>query len=566
MKFIPKRLLKKSELSLSSFGTKYKKGDFSFICLNITQFLGVLNDNIYKLLTIYFLLSILTKEKAASILSIAGALYVIPFLLFSSGAGLLADRFSKQKLIQILKGTEIIIMMAALGVFHIKSELGCYILLFLLASHSAAFGPSKYGILPELVEKSNLPKANGHLTAFTYLAMVLGTFLASYFTEISDGNFLIGVSFCLFFSVLGFIPSFGIQKTPRQRSSGPDSFFIKEIVETIKEFKRYPLLIPSLFGSAYFLFIGAFTQLNVIPLAISLGLSEYAGGYLFLLTAIGIAVGSFLSGAMLKKKPSLGLSCFAGFMIGIIFVLIGVFGRFLPVLAILLTLIGLFGGMFIISFDTFIQINSPDGKRGQTVASANFLSFLGVLIASICLYIFGGLLGFSPEGGFLSIGIITLITVSFLSVQLIEVFLPFLARNSSFYQKIRIADPSRGLLNGSIFVLEEVRGALIWTVYKYAQKTHLIVVSEKNTFLLKLLGSAPSVHFISSLSNLEEAIQKAKSLQKEDLSVCLILNRPFEEDQYNNNLSFFHFKDPSIYLLRLEKGESENRIITVRSL
>jgi len=138
-----------------------KKQSRSFLCLNAAQFLGALNDNIYKLLTIFFLISTLGVEKSSSILSSVAALYVIPFLLFSSAAGILADRRSKQKLILGLKIIEVFLMLLALAVFYFKSTRGCYSLLFLLASHSAVFGPSKYGIIPELVEKDKITKANG---------------------------------------------------------------------------------------------------------------------------------------------------------------------------------------------------------------------------------------------------------------------------------------------------------------------------------------------------------------------------------------------------------------------
>ena len=563
-----KRIIKKHQSKGLSFFAKYKKGTFSFICLNTAQFFGVLNDNIYKLLVIFFLLSVLKTTNPSSILSIVGALYVIPFLLFSSAAGILADRFSKHKLIQILKGTEIIIMTAAIWAFYAKSPNGCYLLLFLLASHSAVFGPSKYGILPELVEKAGLPKANGHITAFTYLAMILGTFLASFFTEISEGNFMIGIFFCILFSIIGFIASLGIQETSIPKSSQKFSLlFIGELLQTIKECRSSPLLLPCLFGSAYFLFIGAFTQLNIIPLAMSaLHLSEYAGGYLFLLTAVGIAIGSILSGKFLKKRPSLGLSCFAGFIIGLIFILIAIFSPFLIPVATLLALLGIFGGTFIISFDTFIQSNSLEGKRGQTIAAANFLSFFGVLLASLYLYISGDLFGLSAANTFFCMGILTLLISAFLSLSLLEVFLPFLARHSSFYKKIPIVDPFHALENGSIFILEEGSLPLLWSIYRYSQRNNLILLSEKDTFFLKLLDLIPSIHFLPSDTPLEETIRKAKSLQKEDLSLCIILNKFLPEDTHKSAFSFFPFKEETTYLVKLHKTEEKTLSIGISAL
>src|SRR5579862_3747726 len=86
--------------------TPNKKETYSLAMLNITQFLGVINDNLFKLVMAYFLIDTLGKEFASPVLSATGAIYVIPFLLFSSSAGIVADRFSKQKLLVIMKIVE----------------------------------------------------------------------------------------------------------------------------------------------------------------------------------------------------------------------------------------------------------------------------------------------------------------------------------------------------------------------------------------------------------------------------------------------------------------------------
>jgi acyl-[acyl-carrier-protein]-phospholipid O-acyltransferase/long-chain-fatty-acid--[acyl-carrier-protein] ligase len=553
---------------LSKLWAAYTKGSLSFPCLNTAQFLGALNDNIYKPLTIFFLLSVLGQEKSSIILSTVGALYVVPFLLFSSMGGVLADRFSKQKLIQILKGAEIFFMLLALWAFHTQSQTGCYLLLFLVATHSALFGPSKYGILPELVDKSQLPKANGAITGCTYLAIIIGTFLASFFTDISDGNFLIGVSFCLLFSLIGFFSAFGIKKTPSQKSIKKISpLFLKEIMGTIKECKRYPLLIPCLIGSAYFLFIGAFTQLNIIPLAMeSLHLSAYAGGYLFLFTAIGIAVGSFMSGKMLKKRPSLGLSCLSGLAIGLLFILISLFGSSIFMVALLLAIVGVFGGMFILSFDTFIQINSPEGKRGQTIAAGNFLSFVGVLIAAAFLYLSGDVFHFSARISFLVIGIITLCISFLLVILLFEVALPFFARHFNFFKKISIFDPLEALKNGSVFIMEKKHLSLLWAVLRQTDRCDLLFIQEKTSIFDQTLAFSPSIHFLSYEGSFEDIIKKAKLYKKEDSALCILCNFPIEDGIYKTPFSFFPFREETIYTLLLEKNPEGNLMIAVKSL
>lgn len=107
--------------------------------MNATQFLGALNDNIYKLVLIFFLIQVQGKAEANTILSLAGAIFVIPFLLFSSMAGILADRYSKTHLIVGVKALEIVVMVFAVLAFAFKWTWGGYFLLFLLSTLAALF-------------------------------------------------------------------------------------------------------------------------------------------------------------------------------------------------------------------------------------------------------------------------------------------------------------------------------------------------------------------------------------------------------------------------------------------
>lgn len=404
----------------------------SFYFLNATQFLGALNDNIFKLLVIYLLIHVKGPAAANSVLSIAGAVFVIPFLVFSSGAGVLADRISKRKIIVLSKTLELIVMLFGLIVVYFEFQFGAYIALFFMATQSAIFGPSKYGIIPEIVEPKMMSKANGSMTSLTYLAIILGTFLASFITDITDKNFVFEAGVCVFISVIGLLISLGISRTDAKKSTKKiNPLFLYEIYQTTKAAWKVPYLIPAMFGSSFFLLIGAFTQLNIIPFAIqSLHLSEVGGGYLFLATAVGIAIGAVLAGQISKDKIEPGISCIAGFFIPIFFFTLYLFSSSLICTIISLGFLGIVGGGFLIPFDSFIQVNSPDEKRGQIIATANFFSFIGVLLAAFCLYAISEELGFSAASGFALMGLLSLIANTILIGRLSSLFLPF------FVQKI----------------------------------------------------------------------------------------------------------------------------------
>ncbi len=299
----------------SSFFNRFS----SFTYLNVTQFLGALNDNIYKLLIVYFFIQLEGIEYSHEILALTGAIFVIPFLLFSAFSGTLADRFSKRDIIVTTKILELVIMGLGVCAFAFQSKWGSYAILFLLATQSAIFGPSKYGIVPELVTSEKISKANGLMTSLTFLAIIMGTFLASFLIQVTGRNFIISSIFCTFIALAGVVTSFCIEPTPPSGSLKKfHPFFLREIYRTLKIARQEISLLPAILGAAYFLFVGAFTQLNIIPFTVqSLQLSDVEGGYLFFLTALGIGIGALIAGKISGRIVELGLVPFGALGISI---------------------------------------------------------------------------------------------------------------------------------------------------------------------------------------------------------------------------------------------------------
>lgn len=401
----------------------------SFTYLNVTQFLGALNDNIYKLLIVYFLIQMEGIERGPEILASTGAVFVIPFLLFSAISGTLADRYSKRDIIVTTKILELVIMGLAVISFAYQSKWGSYAVLFLLATQSAIFGPSKYGIVPELVGSDKISKANGMMTSFTFLAIILGTFFASFFIQITGHNFVVSSIFCTFFALIGLVASFYIEFTPPAGSESKFRiFFVREIFKTLKSARQYVSLLPAIMGAAFFLFVGAFAQLNIIPFAVkSLGLTDVQGGYLFFLTALGIGSGALIAGKISGKIVELGLVPIGAFGIAVCCFLIYMFSENLLAVIFLVTLLGVFGGLYEIPLDSYIQVVSPKEQRGQMVAASNFLSFIGVLLASGMIYVNSEFFGLDPDQGFIIIGICCLAVMLFFTCLFFDYLTRFVA-------------------------------------------------------------------------------------------------------------------------------------------
>ncbi len=502
----------------------------SFAALNLTQFFAALNDNLYKLLLVFFLISVKGPEHSNTILSLAGAIFVIPFILFASTAGTLADRFSKRTIIYITRLIEILSTTLGLIAFIFKSMAGGYIVLFLMATHSAIFSPCKYGIIPEIVDRTKVSRCNGMITAATYLAIILGTFFASFISEVSGRNFVLAVSFCIYFSIIGFLFSLRIEKTsPQSAKKKISARFLHTIYVTLKKARkeRY-LLVVIIFGS-YFLFMGAYAQLNIIPFTIqSLHLSEIQGGYLFLMTAIGIGIGSFTAGRLSGKEVELGFVPTAAFGVGVCFIGLFVFSSSLIGVVILLVLTGLAGGFYIVPIDAFIQIASPKEDRGQNVAASNFLSFIGVIIASGFIALFGNLLNLSAAAGFLIVGILTLImSVALLLLFADQVLRLVVAGGAYIFCRIRIIGRNRIKTIGPTLLVAP-RTSWLDTVVVMATLPRLIryivplsVGKKQKRLLYRLLWLIPiDIEHFSPIG--PPALEAIKKELKSGHSVCLM--------------------------------------------
>ncbi len=406
----------------------------SFTYLNIVQFLGGLNDNIFKLVIVYMLIDLKGTAASSTILAIAGAVFVLPFLLFSMPSGILADRHSKRNIIVFTKAMELVVMSFGLTMIYFRSTWGVYLALFFLAAQSAIFSPSKYGIIPELVHPRRLSRANGLLSLMTFLAIIFGTFLASFLIEIRHRNYVFAGSFCELIAVLGFFASLKIEPTQAKKSDSKiHLFFLYDVYKSLLLARKKQALLTIIIGCAYFWYIGAYTQLNIIPYAIqSLGLSDLYGGYLFLCTAFGIGLGSILAGTLSGKSIELGLIIWGALGISTCFVFLGFFDVHIIPVIIFLVLMGLFGGLFIVPVDTFIQYVSPVHDRGRIIASSSFLSFTGILLASATLSLFSNKLNMTSAQGFKVMGLLsflmTIVLACFIFERFLRLFLTFFSR------------------------------------------------------------------------------------------------------------------------------------------
>ncbi|HZU29341.1 MAG TPA: MFS transporter, partial [Bryobacteraceae bacterium] len=205
-----------------------------------TQFLGAFNDNVYKMIVSIMALRIAADPALGSrYLALAGAVFVLPFLLFAGPAGQIADRFSKTRVLQWTKVWEIVVMVTGIGAL-LSHSIGLLLLvLFLLAVQANFFSPAKYGILPEMLGEAQLSRANGLLELTTFVAIVVGASFGTLLFEHWQHELLkVGLAL-LAIAVIGSAASLGITRVPASGSREPFHWNpLHEVVQGVRSLRQ----------------------------------------------------------------------------------------------------------------------------------------------------------------------------------------------------------------------------------------------------------------------------------------------------------------------------------------
>lgn len=385
------------------------------IALNITQFLGAMNDNILKLLIIFYLIQQQGAAKAGVITALVGAAFAVPFLLFSAVAGCLADRYSKARVSVWVKLLEVVIALFAVAMFALQFANGLYLLMFLMAAQSALFSPAKYGIIPELAFHDELSRANGLIEAWTFLAIIFGTVLGPLATQAAGGRFWMAACFCLAVAAAGLISALRLPPVPAAAPERAIRIFPVEIYRTVRQVHHDRWLMLALVGLAWFWLLGAFAQLNLIAYGMQkLGISDVQSGYLFLASAFGIAGGSLLAARISGKDVELGLVPLGGLGMTAAALLLQLIPASLYLIAAVILLFGISAGLFSLPLQTFIQVRADVALRGEVLAASSFVNWIGILIASAVTFLFSGPLQLAAAQGFGSMGLVNLLAVALL--------------------------------------------------------------------------------------------------------------------------------------------------------
>lgn len=373
----------------------------SFIGLLVTQFLGALNDNMFRWLIVPIAKFRVGDELEAWAMSAGLACFVLPYIVLAAPAGYLADRFSKRQVMMWLKVTEIVVM--GLGVVAILSGnvWFMFVTVFLMGAQSALFGPAKYGSLPELVRPDRLSAANGLIGLTTIVAVILGSVAGFYLYHLTgpDGaqQWWISAAALVGVATLGWLASLQIAKlTPAAADRPFPRNPVGQMWQDLRQLASRGALMRAALGSAFFWSLASLAQMNLDGYGLEeLRLEQHQIGPLLGVLALGVGLGNVLAGRLSRGRIELGLVPLGA--VGITLAAAGLYFTTDSYLGtcLMLGLLGTSAGLFDVPLQSFLQDRSPHDSRGSILAAANLLTFCGTLVVSGLYAVLRGHLGLS---------------------------------------------------------------------------------------------------------------------------------------------------------------------------
>lgn len=416
-----------------------------FLPLFITQFFTAFNDNVFKQAILLLLtLQAVDVSESALYANLAAGLFILPFFAFSGMAGQFAESREKSSLIRVIKLSEIIIM--AVGSMAIMSG-QLYLMLgtiFLMGLQSTFFGPLKYSILPQHVEDKELTKANGFIESATFIAILLGTVLGTYFIDQPSGKIIIGCT-VIIVALVGYISSFKIPDAPANNPHQKVSMNpVKSTIDVFRALRAQKVSVgKSVLGISWFWFIGAII-LTVLPTYITKELGGSTGDVTIALVvfSMSIAVGSLLCEKLSRSRIELGLVPFGAFLITLFLYQLGSVPIGMPheanitgITDILnspmyqaifwMAMTGIASGFYTVPLYALIQKRTAPDSRARIIAANNVMNALFMVGSALVSILILSVLERSIADMVLLISVFNLVIAAYIYTKVPEFFMRF---------------------------------------------------------------------------------------------------------------------------------------------
>ena len=354
----------------------------SFWFLVPTQFLGAFNDNAFKQLIL--LLAIDRDAGEGTTQAVAAAVFSLPFVLFSGIAGTLSDRYSKTSIVRGAKVAEIMIMAVGALAFWLRDTNVLLLTLFLMGTQSAFFGPAKYGILPEMLPKRSLSRANGIILTTTFLAIILGQAAAGRLGEYFPFDLYFAGLFYVLLAVAGALTALGVARVePAQPGLPVRGRPFGDLIPTLRRVRRDRALVVVFCTNSYFWFLGGAMQMTVNQYGRTvMELDRAQTSDLLVVLSLGLAAGGILGGILSRGAINFRLTEFGIWGVVSTLALLTVVHPSPLGVAVVLFVLGASGSLFALPLQTFIQERARSQEKGRVVAASNFLNWVFIFVSA----------------------------------------------------------------------------------------------------------------------------------------------------------------------------------------
>lgn len=369
-----------------------------------TQFSGAANDNLFKFaftVMVTYQLSVSWLKPAMAGLVI-GALFILPFLLFSATSGQLTDKFEKTAMIRFVKNLEIVIMLIAGWGFVMANVPALLLCTFMMGLHSTLFGPVKFAYLPQVLSERELTGGNGMVEMGTFVAILLGNVVGGIIVAMPEVGHQNVAFACVALAVVGRLCAARIPTAPATDPGLKINWNpVSETWRNLKLAHGNIVVYRSLLGISWMWFFGAvfLSQFPSFAKEVLHG-DAHVASLLLVVFSIGIGIGSLMCEMLSRRHVEIGLVPLGAigmtvFAIDLYFASRGLpaaevmgLGAFLAqgahwrVMADLL-LLSLFAGLYSVPMYALIQLRSPATHRARIIAANNILNALFMIASSL---------------------------------------------------------------------------------------------------------------------------------------------------------------------------------------
>ncbi|MGN6112419.1 MAG: MFS transporter [Luteimonas sp.] len=424
-----------------------------FLPLFITQCFGAFNDNVFRQAIIGLLFWMnASPEQRTLYASLAPAIFILPYFLFSATAGQIAEKLEKSRLIRITTSMEIAIMSLAAVAFVLQALPLLLVALFLTGVQSTLFGPVKYSILPVVLRPEELTGGNGLVEMGTSVSILVGMIAGGLiFTAAGAHGPWVAGACVIALAVCGNLVS---RLIPPAGAAAPDLRInwnpVPETFEVLRLMRKQLAVRNAVLGVSWFWFVGTVFATQLPDYAVM----HLGGGntlYVFALALFSIGTGT---GSMLCEKLSartveiglvpLGAFGMSAFLFDLYFARSGVAVAAAPAVGgldvagflradgswrIVLDLVGIgvFTGFFVVPLFALIQSRTPKHELSRVIGALNIQNSGFVVASSVLCLLLRQWAGWSISQLFLALAIANTLVAIWIFTIVPEFLMRFLS-------------------------------------------------------------------------------------------------------------------------------------------